>query len=156
VIQFTILGVEKLKATAEKARGLKAQVHDAVVKETGLAGQDIVATSKKKYLSGRPGLNVRTGNLRSRINYSTREDGDHVFLTVGTDVIYGRIHEYGGQIVAKNAPALRFQVDGKWAFAKSVYIPPRPYLAPAVAENMDPFQTRIGQAIYDLFGGITK
>ena len=47
------------------------------------------------------------------------------------DVVYALIHELGGKIVPKKAPALRFQVGGQWVTTQEVNIPARPYLRPA-------------------------
>lgn len=41
--------------------------------------------------------------------------------------IYGAIHEYGGTIVPKRAPALVFQVDGHWVRTQKVKIREKRY-----------------------------
>ncbi len=45
-----------------------------------------------------PVLNVRTGRLRNSIAKNTKiiEDGDIIYGQVGTNVTYGRFHEFGG------------------------------------------------------------
>ena len=53
---------------------------------------------------------------------------------VGSDLPYAAIHEFGGTIHARRAPYLVFQVNGRWVKTKSVHIPARPYLRPALAE----------------------
>lgn len=68
-----------------------------------------------------------TGRLRNSITYdATRSGGTAV--AIGTNVKYGKIHQYGGKvnipaitIVPKKAKALRFVINGKVVFAKSVY-----------------------------------
>jgi hypothetical protein len=54
-----------------------------------------------------------------------------------TEVVYGPIHEFGGVIKAKDpAGYLRFQTkDGAWHTVKSVTIPARPHVRPALDEN---------------------
>lgn len=47
---------------------------------------------------------------------------------IGTGLVYARIHQRGGKIVAKTAKALRFLFGGKIVFARSVTIPARPYM----------------------------
>lgn len=66
-----------------------------------------------------------TGRLRASITSQPDADG----VTVGTNLIYARIHQYGGTIKAKNAPFLVFP-NGQGGFfrKKSVTIPARPYL----------------------------
>jgi len=52
------------------------------------------------------------------------------------DVKYALIQELGGVVTAKTAKALAIPLpDGGVAFAKSVTIPPRPYLRPSADTN---------------------
>ncbi len=53
-------------------------------------------------------------------------------VQVGTDMVDAPIQEFGGFIRAKHKPYLVFQIDGQWVSVKSVYIPPQPYLRPAL------------------------
>jgi phage gpG-like protein len=67
-------------------------------------------------------LRVQTGRLRSSVAHEvTRTSRIGYDLRVGTNVVYGRIHEYGG-------PALAW---GKHLF----YMPKRSFLQPAFDEN---------------------
>jgi phage gpG-like protein len=86
-----------------------------------------------------------TGNLINSIHKSPAVVSDtHAEVNVGTNVIYAAIHEFGGVIKAKKAKALRFKTkDGNWVFTKSVTIPARPYMRPAV----DVGRGRIKQAV---------
>ncbi|WFF39582.1 phage virion morphogenesis protein [Moraxella nasibovis] len=47
---------------------------------------------------------------------------------VGTNVVYARIHHFGGTIHAKKAPFLMFKTPSGFARVKSVTIPSRPFL----------------------------
>jgi len=49
-------------------------------------------------------------------------------VSVGTNVIYARIHQQGGTIKPKRGRFLRFTVGGQTFFVKSVTIPARPFL----------------------------
>lgn len=49
-------------------------------------------------------------------------------VAIGNDIVYGAIHQFGGVIKAKNAPALIFSLGGRKVQVKSVSIPARPYL----------------------------
>ena len=49
-------------------------------------------------------------------------------VEIGNNVIYGAIHQFGGVIKAKNAPAMIFSMGGEHFAVKSVFIPARPYL----------------------------
>lgn len=101
------------------------------------------ASQAKRNASGRPGPNVDTGRLRSSITSDVRDGGSSIEGVIGSNVIYARIQELGGTITAKGGGFLRFKTrDGAWHMVRSVNIPPRPYLAPAVSS---PFAQR---AIY--------
>ncbi|OGO04002.1 MAG: hypothetical protein A2Y91_03490 [Chloroflexi bacterium RBG_13_54_8] len=93
-----------------------------------------------------------TGTLRRSIHTETIEkSAEQVVVSVGTDVIYAAIQEFGGLIEAKNAPNLVFQSPkGVWHSVKSVQIPPHPYLRPALDENKDRAQEEIKEALADI------
>lgn len=89
--------------------------------------------SVKQKLNG-PVLKVRTNRLRSSVHYEIEDRAGATGATVGTNVIYGRIHEYGGVIVPKVATALKFQVGGQWVTCKKVTMPERSYLRSTLKE----------------------
>ena len=64
-----------------------------------------------------------------------KTSGTSVGAFTGTDKIYARIHEFGGVITPKTAKALHFQIDGHWVTTRSVTMPARPYVRPALDEN---------------------
>jgi len=49
-------------------------------------------------------------------------------LEIGTNKVYGAIHQFGGRIVPRTARALVFWLGGGLVIAKAVTIPARPYL----------------------------
>lgn len=61
-------------------------------------------TAKIKHLSGRTSraLEVRSGRLRGSIRHRVYWRGNTLVGRLGTNVIYGRIHEKGGTIVPVN------------------------------------------------------
>lgn len=68
---------------------------------------------------------TESGGLRGSIHYQSGSDT----LEQGTNKIYGAIHQLGGTIRAKRAPALAIgRPDGEFALVKKVEIPARPYL----------------------------
>lgn len=67
---------------------------------------------------------VESGALRGSI--SEQAGQDHV--KVGTNKVYAAIHQFGGTIRPKNAPALFFKMGSGFVRAKSVTIPARPFL----------------------------
>lgn len=75
-------------------------------------------------------LKVRTGVLRSSINYQVERSATEVTASVGTNVQYARYHEFGVPhswvIRPKSARALAFEVGGQTIFAMRVTHPPLP------------------------------
>ncbi len=53
---------------------------------------------------------TESGRLRDSINAQAGQDE----VRVGTNVVYGRIHQEGGTIVPKNATHLFFRIGGAW------------------------------------------
>jgi len=85
----------------------------------------LVARAAKLNLTGRF-LKVRTGRLRSSLTFASSLRGNTVLGTVGTNVFYGAIHEFGTgpfDIFPRTAKALRWKSGGKWFFAKHVRHP---------------------------------
>lgn len=48
---------------------------------------------------------------------------------------YSLVHEFGATIFPRKAKMLRFVIDGKVIFARSVTIPARPYMRPAAKSS---------------------
>lgn len=106
---------DKIRAAAKSSLGIWA---------TELAGY--IKTEK---LSGQV-LNRISGRLSSSVHPVSEQSGSSVSGGAGggAGVPYAEIHEFGGlipahQVVAKNAAAMCFTVDGVKRFAKSVQIP---------------------------------
>lgn len=132
-----IKGMKELLKKLEVAT--RADVITKSLKQSGLMIAGWVARNR---LSGaRPQfLGVRTGRLRSSITASEVEkSGNNYLERIGTNVIYARIHEYGGIISpgAKGFLAWKDRDTNRWIFTKRpVHIPARPFLRPAI-ENED-------------------
>lgn len=69
---------------------------------------------------------VERGILRDSITYARLAGVGGV--EVGTNVLYGAIHQFGGRVEAKTGKGLRFRVAGAWVRKAAVTIPARPYL----------------------------
>lgn len=66
-----------------------------------------------------------TGRLQGSITRAVTKDS----VAVGTNVIYGAIHQFGGEIVPKNAEFLTFTLaSGEGVVTKSATMPARPFL----------------------------
>ncbi|OAV05906.1 phage virion morphogenesis protein [Moraxella catarrhalis] len=65
-----------------------------------------------------------TGELRDSITSSASS----TTAAIGTNLVYARIHHFGGTIQAKNKPYLAFATPNGFARVKSVDLPSRPFL----------------------------
>jgi hypothetical protein len=90
---------------------------------------------------------VRTGRLRESIKSGTNITERRMYGWVGSDLIYARLQEEGGIIRPKKGEYLRFQVDGKWRFARQVTIKGQHYLERAVVGRIDSVQKEIESVI---------
>lgn len=103
-------------------------------------------------------LGVRTGDFRRRIRVRETAPGRAI---VGTDHPGAAIHEYGGVIVPRRAPALVFEVaPGKWVRTQRVVMPQRPHRKPAV-EAAQPkvsafFEREAIKAVEELAGKVGR
>ena len=69
-------------------------------------------------------LRGATGDLASIVYQLAGEES----VEIGNNIVYGAIHQFGGVIRAKNAPALIFSLGDRKIAVESVTIPARPYL----------------------------
>lgn len=76
---------------------------------------------------------VDTRDLKGSVTYRAGPAG----VEVGTNKIYGAIHQYGGTIVPKRRKLLRFAIADKVIFAKKVEIPARPFLGISVEDQAE-------------------
>lgn len=89
-------------------------------------------------------LTSRSGRLRASINAAYENDGKTGI--VGTNVFYGRVHEYGETVTAqrkslKHAPHMAKRKDGQKALTGSPYrvvFPERSFLRAAL-RDLEPF-----------------
>jgi HK97 gp10 family phage protein len=77
-----------------------------------------------------------TNTLGRSIHMETIEKpGTLAAIKIGTKEKYAATHEFGGIISARNATFLHFVIQGEEIFVKSVHMPARPYLRPAMDEQ---------------------
>lgn len=88
-----------------------------------------------------------TGNLAGSIfTEAIKADDVSVEVAVGPSVVYGRIQELGGTVKPVTAKYLHWVDEhGQHHQAKSVTLPARPYLRPAVDENGDKIMEAISE-----------
>lgn len=126
MIGVQIIGTDRVVASLGE-RATRVQV--AVKSALDVWAMELAGYIKADKLSGQL-LNRRSGRLSSSVHPVNEQSSGSVSGGAGggAGVPYAKIHEFGGmipahQIVAKNAQALSFTVDGIRRFAKSVQIP---------------------------------
>jgi len=101
-------------------------------------------------------LNVKTGRLRRSINGRMTGQGTaEVSAFVGTNVPYGRTHEYGGDVTVKEHLRLVKQAFGKqlktpvWQTVRShtVHYPERSFLRSALNEMRGEIKEELSRAV---------
>lgn len=130
----------KLKKFAESLEGVKKRVKDEIFEAVTDSVLLVQTTSKRAGY-----VPYKTGNLKRSITHDVERGAKQVAGTVGTNLIYAPIQEYGGVIRAKR-DYLVFRINGQWVKTKSVRLPGRRYLGRAVDDNKARIQKRF-QAI---------
>lgn len=142
----SVTGVERTVLAFEAARHRIAEAVRAAVTR---ATFDLVGVVKAKKLTGQV-LNVRTGRLRRSITGRVAEENGQPVGLVGTNVSYARVHELGFKGAAQ-VKAHNRTIKGKTipvrAHSRKLDIPARPFLQPALNENLPKYQGWIAKAI---------
>jgi len=145
-VQVKIDGLDKF--TARMARMSKAVASAKIMDSLEAGGYVIMAHAQDNI---RTKLNKHpTGFLANSVKL--RREGKSV-LVGPFGVVYAKIHEFGGVIKSRPGKGLRFQINGEWIIRQSVTIPARPYMRPAVNENMSAINAAIGDALEGLING---
>ena len=117
----------KLQAAADDKTEVFGRVGAAVLSKVQLGFK----TGTDPWGNAWAPLKLRKGQpLRDtgRLNRSIRSKPDADGVTIGTNLIYARVHQYGATIVPVKAKRLAFQGPAGPIFAKKVVVPARPYL----------------------------
>lgn len=131
-----------IKDFTKAALGVEDTIKDGLIKAM------FYAESQAKLNFNKPGKpTVRTGRLRSSI--SSGVNG----LTgwVGTNVNYAEINEFGGTIRPKHGEYLKFKIQGQWKSVKEVIIPARPFIGPAINNNLSEMSDIILNELLEAF-----
>ena len=105
---------------------LAQSTKDRIAREESPDGKPF-APLNPLYKETKKGPGILRGESRDLSAIVWQLAGDDT-VEVGNNIIYGAIHQFGGVIKAKNAPALIFSMGGETFAVKSVTIPARPYL----------------------------
>lgn len=124
---------------------MPARLGAELAREASRLGDEL-RTAVERNLSGGV-LQQRSGRLAASIDLSVEQSGGAVSATLGSDVPYAAIHEYGGvipahQILPKSARVLAFPWQGREGVFRrvempAVQMPERSFLRSAFAE-MEP------------------
>ena len=87
----------------------------------------------------------RRGNLRRSLTWKSDTQDSRVVGAVGSNLVYARIHEFGGIVKAKGGGYLHFKGDQGWAQVKQVTIPGRHYLGQAVSSSQEAIRQRFAK-----------
>jgi phage gpG-like protein len=142
--------VRVIKLEDHFAAALAAASGDTLAKAVVAGGFVVEANAKINASRGRPGLNVVTANLVNAIKailVKSTETSAECDIGPG-DVPYGRIQELGGIIHQTNA-------WGK-GIVQDIHIPARPYLRPAVDENISKIEDAVGYQLKKALEGATR
>jgi len=136
-INIQLQGEQALALALKRAE--KAVSDDAI--RTGLlAGAQIVKNDAKRRAP------FKSGTLKRSITEKPRPA--HLSISVGTNLPYAAMQEYGGTVRPKSKKFLKFDIDGKTIFTKGpVHIPAHPYMRPALIENKHEVREIIMQVI---------
>jgi len=148
--------VEGADAVASKLELASAQIKAAVARAVAESAAEVTRGAKAKLSDDV--LRVKTGRLRRSVHFSLGGTSEAPSATIGTNVEYAGIHEFGGQtkahlIEALNAKALAFKTaTGETVFAKIVHhpgskMPERSFLRSTLGEQERSIKDRIDQAI---------
>lgn len=157
-IRITVTGLEQVAGHVDAvAPQLQDALRTTVTAETFELQRHVVQDK----LSGQV-LHARSGTLRRSITATVEESAGRVTGLVGTNLVYARIHEFGGSVhVPALAPvrarALHWVGPAGDVFAVStkahtVTIPERSYLRSALADRRPSILVAIRAAIAKVFG----
>ena len=153
--QVTVKGLDELRT---KIKMIGDGMGD-ILEEAVHSGATVVEKEAKRN-SKRGGAfpHRRTGTLFDSINsVLVSKSKNRVEFAVGSAMVHARTQELGATITAKRARFLRFQTpDGKWHRVKTVHIPPRPFLRPALDDNQDKVEAEIQKRLMLLIGRHAK
>jgi len=130
-------GVKVIKLDDRFKEVIAAASGDNIIKALK-AGGEVVRNHAKLNIQAQE--LVDTGNLLGSISVQEGSGGkSDATVEIGTNVEYAAIHEFGGAIHQTNA-------WGK-GIEQTIHIPARPYLRPALDENVNSISDAVGASL---------
>lgn len=145
MIDVTVPNVDQLRTDLGITR---ANMLAALKTEIRRIAVDVSAHVKDKKLSGQA-LNVQSGRLRRSINFRVAESSTGVEAKVGTNVEYGRVHEFGfsGTVNVKEHMRRAQTAYMVRAHTRRVNLPERSFLRSTLSEMRSEIDQRIARVV---------
>lgn len=145
MIEVTVPNTQKLETDLGLTR---ARLLAALKREIRRVAVDLTAHVKGNKLSGQV-LNVQTGRLRRSINYRVDETETGIDARVGTNVEYGRIHEFGfkGTVNVKEHMRKGKETYKVRAHTRRVNLPERSFLRSSLKDMRQDIDSRIARVV---------
>lgn len=127
-----------LKGSAASGPVIKGMAQGYIAGETAVDEfqQQAFTTNGVTYL-GHNSLHNRRATLKLSIGWALDNTDGNIGVAVGTNSVYGRIHEMGGVIKPVAKRFLHFVVDGEHVFTKQVTMPARPFLLAGLLKSKE-------------------
>lgn len=163
-IRAALVGLGAVSERLQKADvPLKAEMRKAISR----AAVMLVAAIKMKLSDDV--LHVRTGTLRRSVGYKIVEDDSGIAAIVGTNLVYGAVHEFGfhgpEQVKAYNRrvtkafgrPLTKPTIARVRAHTRNVNFPERSFVRTSLSENLEQIRVEVEQsakaATSEIFNG---
>lgn len=156
-IEIKLTGGKILESKGKRFHETRRELQSRLFEKTKKFAFSVVRRAQTNYLTGpRPKrLGVVTGRLRSNISAKVeKNNGETITATMGTNVVYGKVHEYGFKGTV-NIPAFQrviSKVFGRPIQAKSIKvrahtrkvdIPKRPFISPSIDDELPDYKNSI-------------
>lgn len=141
--------VEVDKKQLSRLLEMPEDAHKGIIQGLKMASRLLENKAKAKFGTAN-NLKVKTGRLRQSITSTV--DPIRFEASIGTNVMYAPVHEYGAVIRPRNKKFLRFQIEGQWVMARQSVIPPRPFLGPTLDENIETVMDIISEEMLKSIG----
>lgn len=143
MIEVTVPAADKLESALDIKRVALLMALKSEIKKIAI---DLTAKVKGEKLSGQV-LNVRSGRLRRSINYRIEESDTGIDAKVGTNVEYGRVHEFGFKGAVNVKEHMRAGKQKVRAHKRRMNLPERSFLRSSLREMQPDIESRIARAI---------
>ena len=125
------------------------RTRQSVYKEMLAVTTDLAGYVKREKLSGQV-LRRVSGDLSRSVSSNTTINGDIILGTVGTNLFYGRVHEYGfsGNVaVSAHTRKSKYGMQNVRAHTRNMRFPERSFLRTSLKEQLPDIRQRLANAL---------